>query len=116
VSEFPPGIDPRPLHFPRRNRILAALASVVVIVEGRARSGARSTVDHALAMGREVVAVPRDPNHEGSILPNGLLLSGAPVVTGAADLLPFLRLQGGCGSAFAGRYFAFLLGGIRKGY
>lgn len=93
VSEFPPGTDPKPLHFPRRNRILAALASIVLIVEGRERSGARSTVDHALALGREVAGVPRDPIHEGSVLPNSLLQTGAMVVTSASDLLPLLGIE-----------------------
>jgi DNA processing protein len=92
VSEFPPGTEPRPLHFPRRNRILAALASVLLVVEGMGRSGARSTVDHALALGRDVAAVPRDPVHEGSVLPNGMLQSGAAVVTSAVDLLRLLGL------------------------
>jgi DNA processing protein len=92
VSEFPTGTDPRPLHFPRRNRILASLASVLLVVEGRGRSGARSTVDHALSLGRNVAAVPRDPVHEGAILPNGMLLTGAAVVTSANDILPLLGI------------------------
>ncbi len=90
VSEFPFGTPARPLHFPRRNRIIAALARVVVIVEGSHRSGARSTVDHALALGREVVAVPRDPVHEGSALPNLLLRTGAAPVRCALDILDHL--------------------------
>ena len=94
VSEFPFGIDPRPLHFPRRNRIIAAMASVLLVVEGGRRSGARSTVDHALSLGREVAAVPRDPIHEGSALPNALLRSGATPVTSAGDLLELLGTDG----------------------
>lgn len=94
VSEFPHGTPPRPIHFPRRNRIIAALASVTVVVEGREHSGARSTVDHALALGRDVAAVPRDPLHEGSRLPNLLLQSGAAPVMSAADVLSILDWQG----------------------
>ncbi len=90
VSEFPPGVAPRPLHFPRRNRLIAALASVLLVVEGGKRSGARSTVDHALALGREIAAVPRDPTHPGSILPNELLRSGATPISNAAELLALL--------------------------
>ena len=90
VSEFPLGCHPRPLHFPRRNRILGALAHVVVVVEGAKRSGARSTVDHAIALGREVAAVPRDPVHEGSDFPNALLRSGATPVACAQDVLDLL--------------------------
>ena len=58
VSEFAPGTPPLPHHFPRRNRILAALSSAVVVVEAGARSGALITVDHALDLGVEVWAVP----------------------------------------------------------
>jgi DNA processing protein len=94
VSEFPFGTVPRPLHFPRRNRIIAAFAHIVVIVEGSERSGARSTADHALAIGREVVAVPRDPIHEGSALPNLLLKTGATPVRSAIDVIEILE---GCG-------------------
>jgi DNA processing protein len=90
ASEFPLECHPRPLHFPRRNRILAALAQVILVVEGCGRSGARSTVDHAIALGRDVAAVPRDPVHEGSGLPNALLRSGATPVTRAQDILDLL--------------------------
>jgi DNA processing protein len=93
VSEFPLGCHPRPLHFPRRNRILAALAQVIVIVEGGTRSGARSTVDHAAAIGREIAAVPRDPVHEGSELPNALIQAGATPVVRARDILEMLALS-----------------------
>jgi DNA processing protein len=108
-------MEPRPLHFPRRNRILAALASVLVIVEGKGRSGARSTVDHALSLGREVVAVPRDPVHEGSVLPNSLLQTGAAVVVSAADLLSILGVDGGrseTGSKTAGQMPESLFGDV----
>lgn len=94
VSEFPLGLEPRPLHFPRRNRILAALASVLVVVEGKERSGARSTVDHALSLGREVGAIPRDPVHEGSVLPNRLLQTGAAPIVSATDILSLLGVSG----------------------
>lgn len=91
VSEFPLGTAPLPLHFPRRNRILSALAEIVVVVEGTEKSGARSTVDHALDQGREVMAVPRDPFLPGSALPNRLLKDGAAPVRGVGDLLEALE-------------------------
>lgn len=90
VTEFPPNSAPLRYHFPRRNRILAALVHVLVVVEGGARSGARSTVDHALDLGREVVAVPRDPVHPGSALPNSLLQEGAVPVLCCGDVLAVL--------------------------
>ena len=58
VSEFLPGTPPLPHHFPRRNRVLAALAHTVVVVEAGGRSGSLITVDHALDLGLEVWAVP----------------------------------------------------------
>lgn len=87
ASEFPPGAPPLPLHFPRRNRILSGLCDVVVVVEGSDRSGARSTVDHALDQGREVMAVPRDILLPGSALPNRLLSEGAAVARSARAIL-----------------------------
>jgi DNA processing protein len=77
VSEFPPGTPPLPHHFPRRNRILAALSRAVVVVEAGARSGALITVDHALDLGIEVWSVPGPidlAECEGS---NRLLADGA---------------------------------------
>jgi DNA processing protein len=90
VTEFPPGTPPRPLHFPRRNRILAALCDVLVIVEGGERSGARSSADYALDLGRELMAVPRDICLPGSVLPNRLLRDGAAPALSAASILELL--------------------------
>jgi DNA processing protein len=82
VSEFPPGTPPLPHHFPRRNRVLAALGFAVVVVEARARSGALITVEHALDLGLDVWAVPGpidEPTCAGS---NALLVDGAkPLVS-----------------------------------
>jgi DNA processing protein len=102
VTEFPPGTPPRPLHFPRRNRILAALCDVVIIVEGGERSGARSTADFALDQGRELMAVPRDICLPGSVLPNRLLRDGAAPVLGAASVLEALEAMPGMAEARTG--------------
>lgn len=91
VTEFPPGEPARPHHFPRRNRILAALSDTVVVVEAGARSGALITVDHALDLGREVFAVPGSVEASQSRGSNRLLLDGAGVVTALPDLAPALR-------------------------
>ncbi|MFN8546909.1 MAG: DNA-processing protein DprA [Candidatus Eisenbacteria bacterium] len=91
LSEFPPGTPPLAHHFPMRNRILSGLVDLLIVVEGTEKSGARSTVDHALDQGREVWAVPRDILLAGSALPNRLLADGAPPVRSANDVLLAVR-------------------------
>ncbi len=90
ASEFEPRVRPDRATFPRRNRIIAALASGVVVVEAGAKSGALITADHALELGREVMAVPGrvgDPVAEGTL---GLLRQGAAAVGGVRDVLDAL--------------------------
>ncbi len=90
ASEFAPGVRAEAHHFPRRNRIIAALATDVVIVEASRRSGALITAEIALDLGREVHAVPGPidrPTSEGT---NRLIADGAGVVleTGSVDGIP----------------------------
>jgi DNA processing protein len=87
LSEFPPEAPPSKGSFPRRNRLIAALARGVVVVEARARSGSLITVDHALDLGREVFAVPGPAGAPGSEGPHALLRDGATLVEGAPDVL-----------------------------
>ncbi len=87
VSEFLPGDPPLAHHFPRRNRVLAALADAVVVVEAAARSGALITVGHALDLGRDVFAVPGPlgtPSSQGS---NALIRDGAGMITSVAEFV-----------------------------
>ncbi len=87
VSEMPPGFRPFRWCFPARNRIIAALGQLTVVVEGAERSGSLITADFAAALGREVAAVPgrvTSPRARGS---NGLLRDGATVVLGVEDVL-----------------------------
>jgi DNA processing protein len=82
LTEYPPGTPPRRHHFPERNRILAGVASAVVVVEAAARSGALVTARLALEEGREVLAVPGNIFSELSVGPNTLLRVGArPLLT-----------------------------------
>jgi DNA processing protein len=87
LSEHPPGVGPQPHHFPLRNRIVAALASVVVVVESHRRGGALITADLAVDLGRTVAVVPgslRNPAAEGT---NALLRDGAVPVLDVTDVL-----------------------------
>ena len=81
VSEFLPGSQPLPHHFPQRNRIIAALSRAVVVVEAAERSGALITVDHALDLGRDVFAVPGSVERANSRGTNAMIRDGAGIVT-----------------------------------
>jgi DNA protecting protein DprA len=87
VSEYAPGVEPAPWRFPARNRIVAGLAQVTVVVEARAKSGALITADLALEEGREVYAVPGEITSALSAGTNALIRLGATVTTSAADVL-----------------------------
>jgi DNA processing protein len=87
LSEHPPGTTAEPHHFPQRNRVLAAVASAVVVVESHRVGGALITASLAADIGRPVSAVPgsvRNPAAEGT---NQLLRDGASVVLDALDAL-----------------------------
>jgi DNA processing protein len=94
VSEFPPGTPPMRPHFPLRNRLISGVASAVVVVEGRERSGSLITARHAADQGRDVYAVPGPISAPTSAGPNRLLRDGAGIVLGAAELLEELRRSG----------------------
>ena len=94
VSEMPPGAGPTRWCFPARNRIVAGLADVVVVVESHAEGGSLHTVASALERSRPVLVVPgpiRSPASAGS---NQLLADGAAPVCGIDDVLCALDLLG----------------------
>jgi DNA processing protein len=87
MSEMPPGFVARRWSFPVRNRIIAALASLVVVVEGGERSGSLITARIARDIGREVAAVPGRVTSPVASGPNALLFDGAHLVRDAQDVL-----------------------------
>jgi DNA processing protein len=90
LSELPPGAVPWRWTFPARNRIMAALAGMTVVVEAAARSGSLVTARLASESGRRLGAVPGPVTSRASGGPNSLLSEGAVVVRGAADVLDAL--------------------------
>ena len=94
LSEYEPGIAPEPWRFPARNRIVAALADVVVIVEARERSGALITVDLAMEIGRPIYAIPGETTSALSAGTNQLIRQGhATLITSAADVLADIAVK-----------------------
>jgi DNA processing protein len=87
VAEYAPGVEPAPWRFPARNRIVAGLSQVTVVVEARERSGALITADLALEEGREVFAVPGEITSALSTGTNELLRLGAAPLISAQDVL-----------------------------
>jgi DNA processing protein len=87
LSENPLGTEPARWRFPARNRLVAALADVVVVVESPRTGGSMYTVDEALRRGRPVLAVPGPVRSAASAGTNWLLSQGALVVTGPDDVL-----------------------------
>lgn len=93
VGEAPPGTRPERWRFPARNRIIAALADVVVVVESHTRGGALYTVDEADRRAVDVMVVPgslRSPACAGT---NNLLAEGRAPIRGAGDVLTALGLS-----------------------
>ena len=90
VSELPPGVRPRRWMFPARNRIIAALSMLTVVVQARPNSGALITARHAAQLGRRVGAVPGQVNSPLSAGPHALIRGGAELITDAQDVLDLL--------------------------
>ena len=87
VAEMPPGTRPFRWSFPARNRIMAALSRMTVVVEGAEGSGSLITATFAADLGREVGAVPGRATSALAAGPNRLLAEGAAVVRSATDVL-----------------------------
>jgi DNA processing protein len=87
LSELPPGSQPFRWSFPARNRIMAGLAKMTVVVEAADPSGSLITSDFARDLGRSVGAVPGRVTSGVARGTNGLLRDGAVLVSGAEDVL-----------------------------
>ena len=94
LSEWPPGTAPEAFRFPLRNRIIAALAEVLVVVESRERGGSLITARAALDRGVDVMVVPGSPRTRAATGTNQLLRDGAAPVTCVDDVLDVLSITG----------------------
>ena len=87
ISEAPPGQRPEPGAFPKRNRIMAALGEITVVVEAAQPSGSLITARQALDLGRHVGAIPGPVTSRVSEGTNDLIVDGAGLIRGAQDVL-----------------------------
>jgi len=95
ITEFPSTSRTKPNHFPRRNRLIAALSRGILVVEAGLKSGTLSTVDAGLEIGRDVWAIPGDisqPLRQGT---HALIKQGAGLVDCPEDILNSIPELGG---------------------
>lgn len=92
ISEYEPDTPVRGYQFLQRNRLISALADVVVVIEAGERSGTLNTAAHALEQGRDVMAVPGNVTSPLSVGCNRLIAQGAAPVLCSQDVLDRLGI------------------------
>lgn len=115
VSELPPGQLPLRWSFPARNRIMAGLASLIVVVEAAESSGTLITAEFAAQLGRDVGAVPGHVTSRRAAGSNRLLREGAAVIRSAEDALDEL-FGVGAEARFGRGETAWAPGDARRGW
>lgn len=103
ISESPPGHPAQAWRFPSRNRVIAALAQFVVVVESRETGGSMHTVEAAMKRGIDVGTVPGPVHSPAAAGTNRLLFEGAFPVRSAEDVLGYLSLDQSSVARAAGR-------------
>jgi DNA processing protein len=87
ISELAPGMGPKAHHFPRRNRIIAALSLGIVVIEAAERSGSLITAGLGCELGREIFAIPGSIQNPLSRGCHQLLQQGAKLIQSPQDIL-----------------------------
>ena len=90
VSEFPPGAEVFAHSFPKRNRIVAALSPLTLVVEAGKKSGSLITAQVAVDLHRDVAAIPQDIRSKNSAGVHRLIQQGAHLVHSPKDILNLL--------------------------
>lgn len=93
MSEYPSDMITGKHHFVARNRLIAALSPVLLVVEAAVRSGALHTVQFALELGHTVAVVPGDITRPTAAGTNSLIQQGAAAVTSAQDVALLLGVE-----------------------
>ena len=91
ISEYPPGVEPSPHHFPVRNRIVSGMSVGVLVVEAGEKSGSLITAHLALEQGRDVYALPGNVISINSKGTNKLIQDVEKLVTSVQDILEELH-------------------------
>ncbi len=93
LSEWPPGSVPAAYRFPQRNRLIAALSEIVVVVESRETGGSLITAQMAAERGIPVMAVPGSAISRAAIGVNALLRDGSAPAVDVGDVMVALGLD-----------------------
>ncbi len=93
ISEYPLGMKPLAINFPKRNRIISGLSKAVVAIEAGEKSGVLNTCAWAREQGKVVYAVPGRIGEERSLGTNRLIRDGAKILTATEDLLTGLGIK-----------------------
>lgn len=103
MTEYAPGTRPEGHNFPVRNRLIAGIAAVAVVIEGRERSGAIITARYAKKFGKTVYALPGNVDNKTSEVTNLLIKNGAKLITSPDDIIADLEF------VYLGKINPFLL-------
>jgi len=93
LSECAPGTAPEAYRFPMRNRVIAALSEVVIVVESRQQGGSLITVNEAIERNVPLMAVPGGVHNRAATGTNQLIRDGAGVVVDVTDVLIELAMD-----------------------